>query len=160
MHLQTVADGRMREFQIEISLPALRCLRVAGVNSQLRHRSPRCANRKRAGRSFITKTYWKSSWEKDHSSTGGKRSPERCISPAFTHSDKALSLTALSFLPPAYFIWLSFNGFLWITSLCFHCIFVLIKIQCDMKSSSFWSLAVRRNETELSEQEGSHQEGI
>lgn len=52
----------------------------------------------------------KNSWEKI-TAAQGERSPERYISPAFTHSDKALSLTALSFLPLAYFIWLSFNGF-------------------------------------------------
>lgn len=127
----------MWEFEIEISLPALWCLQVAGVNSQLCRRSPCCAHRKRAGHSFITKTYWKSSWEKI-TAAQGERSHERYISPAFTHSDKTLSLTALSFLPLAYFIWLSFNGFLWITSLCFHCIFVLIKIQYDMKSSFFF----------------------
>lgn len=143
MHLQIKADGRMWEFQIEISLPALWCPQVVQVNSQLCCHSPCCAHRKRAGHSFITKTYWKSSWEKITAAQGERR-PVRYISPAFTYSDKALGLTALSFLPLAYFVWLSFNGFLWITSLCFSTVILtLIMIQYNtLKVSCFCSTSL------------------
>lgn len=100
--------GRMWEFQIEIShscfaVPACRRGQQPALLSQ-----PMLRAQEESGSVFYHQGILKSSWEKITAERGERR-PERYISPAFTSSDK--SLTALSFLPLAYFLWLSFNGF-------------------------------------------------
>lgn len=92
----------MREFQIDITSYFVATAGQQGQQKSLRLQ-PMLRTQEESGSLFYHQDILKKQLRKDQSSTGGTQT-QRYISSAFTYPDKALSLTALSFLLLSYFI--------------------------------------------------------
>lgn len=127
----------MCEFLIENLLPALRCPQVCQGQQPASPSQPMQRTEEESGSLFCHRDILKKQPRKDHSSAGGTR-PREVYLPSLSLPSqiKRSDWQRFHFYhKPILYDW-ALMGFLWITCLCFHCIFfVLIKIHYDTESS-------------------------